>query len=285
MHIFLLLALLSLPLRAFGGTIYFQAHAETGTIAEWKAGGGGDCFTTNPFGGNPNGCPAVQEQAHGGRWAFKHNLPNPAQNTAQKFLRWDYQGSQGIQLGQTMYFSAWYYIGAGFGSSVGTKWTNIMQWKDDISPFNNTLFLGLRYSGGVRQIYMYHWACDVQHAVPCVTFPGITGTGLYTQVTPKPVPFQQWFHLEARYTAARTNGRLTVWQDGVQIFDFRAPNFNTFDSETTGQTSLQFGVGNYVSDSITGQQLLYTDDIYITDYQVFPQQSPPMVPTSLRIVY
>jgi len=269
--VLILPALLALPFCSHAQTVYFYAGGETTTLSEWQAGRGGNCYQMSPE-GTSTLCNPTQAQAHSGSWAFKLDLPNPAANNGVKLIRWDYVGDQGIQLGQTLYFSSWYYIGAGFGMST-PQWTNIMQWKTD-KPMNgefaNTLFLGIRYSGEVHQIYVDHWACHVAQAVPCVTFAGSNGRGgIYTQLSPKPLPFQRWFHLEAGYTAARQNGRLTVWQDGVQIFDISSPSFNTFDSYSTTHRSLQFGIGNYLDPSITGHQLLYADDIRITDYRVF----------------
>lgn len=276
--------------NAYAATIYFQAHGETADLTEWTASGGGYCDQCCSPDQQSTLCSPVTTQHHTGSYAFKLDVADPGSGIqGLKLTRWDYGSnpSLGIQLGETYYFSSWYYLGAGYTFADGGKWHNMMQWKTDGgTSIDNTLFIGIRYASSVRSIILDHWACHVAGAVPCQTFSGYTqySTGQYAQTTPKTVPLNQWFQVETKYFASRTNGRITVWQDGIQIFDLTSSAFNTWDSFSTTHTSLTASATNYMDPTITGQQLMYVDDFYVTDYQVGADTLAPNAPTNLRAI-
>lgn len=267
MSIFLISAMLMLPISAYGQTIYFQADAETGDLTQWIDGRGGVFYT--PY------VSASQEVVHSGKWAYKHDLPDPSSENNAKFMRWDIEKEEA-------YYSTWYYIAEGF---VDTKWKNIIQWKT--TSHDPTFFIGPRKYGTTRELVLSHWACQ-QGYIPCVNFPQY-GNGLYRQQNPIPVPDTTWFHIEVYYKASATNGQIIVWQDGVEIFSLSDPKLNTLHSKSSDNQFVYWGAGNYVAGASTGgRHLLYTDDTMVTDYRVgtgFEKTdiTPPAPPKNVRI--
>jgi hypothetical protein len=101
------------------------------------------------------------------------------------------------------------------------------------------------------------------------------------------VPDKTWFHLEVYYKAAATNGSIIVWQDGVEIFRLSASNLNTLNSGVLGNTSVMWGIGNYVDKQSTGgRHLLYTDEAIVSDTRVGISElklATPPAPTNLTV--
>jgi hypothetical protein len=78
------------------------------------------------------------------------------------------------------------------------------------------------------------------------------------------VPKDRWFHIEVFMKVGHSDGVLTVWLDGVQVWSGTALN-------TLGQPSnnyLVFGVGNY-STAMVGKYI-YIDDVRVTDHRMGP---------------
>ena len=78
------------------------------------------------------------------------------------------------------------------------------------------------------------------------------------------VPVERWFHLEAYYRKdAGDGGRVTVWQDGVQILDLDGVR-------TANSDDLGWSVDNYGAHIDPGDVLLYADDATISASRVGP---------------
>ena len=106
-------------------------------------------------------------------------------------------------------YSAWYYFPRRY--SVGSYW-NVFQWKSRRSSGQNDPFFILNVgnrSDGEMYFYLYNWQ---------------KRQGFSQSV--KNLPIGRWFKVEAEYAcAADGTGRVTFWQDGVQLFD--VPNVQT----------------------------------------------------------
>jgi hypothetical protein len=272
MYILILIALLVFPSTGFSGTVYFRANAETGNVSQW----------TEDWGGRVSGSGTTVSTAvkRSGAWSFRHEITTPkTQYETAKVSRWLINGSKGIN--KAYYFSAWYHIAEGFNDS---KWKNVMQWKPytpggKVDGGVTFMIEPLKY-GSTRELVVYHWACKQGH-VPCVSFSQYAGNpGVYRQKTPIPVPNDKWFHIEAYYKPSAKNGQVIVWQDGKEIFNLSHSNLNTLHSTISNNTSLYWGVGNYISQESTGRHLMYTDDVIVTDYRVSTQLSPNGSPLS-----
>jgi hypothetical protein len=187
------------------------------------------------------------------------------------------------------YFSAWYYIGAGY--ELDGKFRNNFQWKT-----NNAC---ATVKGGVKTVIGFETkdagnpsVLQVEIGInDCNTMMPNAGVTIVDgckarQNNPVPVPRNQWFHLEVYYKAAKTNGRITIWQDGQMIFDLSGANFNTLtkwgqDNPTIRSDNqyLYWGLGSYADQTLTTRQLIYIDDARITDYRVGPGATPTPTPT------
>jgi hypothetical protein len=79
----------------------------------------------------------------------------------------------------------------------------------------------------------------------------------------------QSIRLRVAPSPAAKNGQIIVWQNGKEIFNLSHPNLNTLHSKVDYNTDVYWEVGNYVSKESSGKQLLYIDDVMITDHRVY----------------
>ena len=146
------------------------------------------------------------------------------------------------------YYSCSYFIPSGI-APVG--WWHIAQWKStyDGNTDNSvrTVALGLeKNTAGQLVMYLSQRTSADANA--------IKNSWLSSVV----VPTNQWFTLRTCYKKARTEtGHVTVWQDGVKVFDVQ--NVVTAFADNT----LQWSVNSY-TDKITPSPCT----IYVTDMKI-----------------
>jgi hypothetical protein len=135
-----------------------------------------------------------------------------------RLFRWLEPGldSNGPVVGPGLYYSCWYR----FPRAYTCNWSNIMQWKSQHPGMNSDPFLDLQFtSAGLLSLA----------AEPS----GPHGDG-------PAIPIGQWFHLEAFYLSrGDSTGRVTVWLDGAQAFDWKNWQTRYPDGDT------QWSVNNY----------------------------------------
>jgi hypothetical protein len=135
--------------------------------------------------------------------------------------------------------------------------------------------IGLVNRGGVLQINAQLKSCSVG-AIICRDIPGYTRySGFYwlTGSSPagiKPFPRGQWVHVSVYYKMAKTDGQITVWQDGVRIMDLTGlDTFNgTLGTNTAGDMMIQFG--NYGGNLSVLPDRFYMDDFRVSSYRPEP---------------
>jgi hypothetical protein len=142
-----------------------------------------------------------------------------------------------------LYYQAWYYFPQQYSVA---QWWNVMQWKSqrDNTSTNDPFFVlnvGNRPDGSLY-CYLYDWQTKRSY-----------------HQTVKNIPIGQWLQIQAFYSCAGDGtGRITIWQDGVLLFDI--PNVQTRYSDG----DCQWSVNNY-SDAIKPQPVtIYVDDAAIT---------------------
>jgi hypothetical protein len=83
------------------------------------------------------------------------------------------------------------------------------------------------------------------------------------------IPVGRWVHLEAFYKKSRTDtGRVTIWQDGVQIYDIQ--NVKTaLNSEYNGG-GVSWSVINYTEGLSPSKVTIYADDAVISTRRIGP---------------
>lgn len=188
--------------------IVWSAGMETGNLSEWTAGsthGGsydsGDCI--RPPGG------VSTEQAHSGRYSMKMTIDTSTQESGCRQFR-----HEESLTGNTYYYGAWYYIPQ--DTSISSYW-NVFQFKSETDVLNDPFWvldiLNRSGSGPMNLVLRWKGVVPGPHVGE--------GTALrYYRQTLMDVPVGRWFHVEAylRQSSAYT-GQITVWQDGVQIFN------------------------------------------------------------------
>jgi hypothetical protein len=132
----------------------------------------------------------------------------------------------------------------------------------------------------LQLVYVLKNAAAGLYTAPTIPGYQIASNGYYFMTAQSPAgivafPRQRWVHVALYYKMAPSNGRVTVWQDGVLIMDLTAPTMNTFGGHSIdplgnadGDMTLQFGIyGGAKSD---GVQRLYVDDFKVTDFRPAP---------------
>jgi hypothetical protein len=283
MHIFLFfIALMLLPVASFGQTVLFKADGESGTMKPpWgtvgELMGGGLTPTTSTT------------VAKNGTKSYKFEISSPSSASGNKSMTYIFPNL--ISSGKpSLYYSAWYYIAAGYNDP---EWRNNFQWKT-----NNGL--GSTIKGGPKTRLRFDYIKNVLQVKLGVTdceMISPTGGGSsyqceWQQPYPRPVPRNKWFHIEVFYKAAKTNGQIIVWQDGVEVFNISAAKFDTltrwsvdYPKLRSDNTDLYWNIGHYSGPKTVGRQLIYADYALITDYRVFSNQQTQKLtgPTNLRI--
>jgi hypothetical protein len=183
---------------------------------------------------------AVSEQfAHSGISSLKMTIMTPSTPTSgTRMFRWLESRTY-----SQLYYRAWYYLPEHY--SV-TNWWNIFQWKSRnsatgaVDPFF-TLNVGNR-PDGTMYLYLFNWQTRASY-----------------QQALKNIPIGKWFKVEAFYRCAGdATGRVTFWQDGVQLFD--VPSAKT----RYANGDCEWSVDNYSEAVNPTPTTIYVDDVAIT---------------------
>jgi hypothetical protein len=222
-----------------GGGILWQATFEPGDLSEWLADGNGgiymDSLATPPA--------PTQDQARRGRYGAIATFA-PVAVTSFAYLYREQPSPP------EAYYGAWFFIPASL--QVGS-------------------WLSLHHFG-------YHRSAAAADTIPLFDFnvyPGGGGGELFAhvydpaammnleQTNPLPVPVARWVHFEIFLRKSPdATGRITIWQDGVQILDL--PNMVTAPTDL-----LQWDVGGGSNDIAPSPASVYFDDATISSTRVW----------------
>jgi hypothetical protein len=261
-----------------GTDIIWSTGFETGDFSDWKKqpGTGGQYG-----GGGPSDASVVvsSEQAHSGRYAAKFtnlaDFPTPTIPPASPV-----NGSGLFKEGpfpQEAYYSAWYFIPQYYETISG--W-NILQFNipNDVVVRNDT-------DAPVdldAAVHLDASAADAGSAAPSnlldlslVSLPPGQRMALVlsddrrqylTSALPANVPFVpigQWFQIECYYNNAPTSdGQLTVWLDGVEVYDVHRP--------MSSNLWVYFMPCSLADDLVPTSATLYLDDVAVSWSRVTP---------------
>ena len=198
------------PLELPGkGGLLWDASLETGDVSEWSEGERGGSFVDNDAAYRVG-----REHAHTGEYALEASVRSIGNQLPQAMMLRDFQLNEG-------YYAAYFCV----RENYDTHFWVIMKFMGD-APFganmssNDRFDIDLSMSDDDGQL---HLQLD-EHG----------GDAL---LSPLPVPIDEWFLIEAFYRSTpEADGRLVVWQDGVQVFD-------TGERPTAPSDSVTFGVG------------------------------------------
>jgi hypothetical protein len=231
-------ALLSITVvsAASGGTVLWSADSETGNLSQWFY---PSTSPTGSYGGGEynsgNGdSVASRDFAHSGVWSTKLTISASGAQSGTRLFRW-----MEPRANSALHYRTWYYFPKAYRAP---NWWSVMQWKSK-TPTRNDPFFMLDIStasDGSMRFYLYDWQRRVS----------------YKQAA-KTIPVGQWFKVEAFYRcSADGTGRVTIWQDGIQLFDVPA-------STRYSDGDCEWAVINY-SDSVSpAPTSIYIDDVAI----------------------
>jgi hypothetical protein len=212
-------------------TIIWSADHERGDLSAWTAGGAAD-------GGGRYGAgqaEASRDYARSGSYAAKLTIDtiDGGDHTARLFRRTASGGA---------YYSAWFFFPQLHTPEV---WWSIFLFRAHRDPNDIDTYVNL-------------WDLDVERLDG-----GSLTLSFYNHVTKQftrspaapPIPIGQWMHLEAFFHhVAPDQTRITVWQDGVQVFDLtglgQPPATNFYWSIGNGSDGLNPRVSTiYIDDA------------------------------------
>ena len=218
---------------ADGGTgILWQATFEPGDLSEWLGDGHGGIYM-DALAGAP--APS-QDTAHRGSFSGIATF-SPTVVTSFSYLFREQPSPP------EAYYGAWFYIPAAL--QVGT-------------------WLSLHHFGYHRSA-----GADITPLWDFNVYPGPDGKLIarlyesavvanFDQTNPIPVPVGQWVHFEIFFRKATdTTGRITIWQDGVQILDHA-------NVATAPTDLLQWDAGGGSNDVAPAPAAVYFDDAAIS---------------------
>jgi hypothetical protein len=178
--------------------------------------------------------------AHSGHYAAELTIDTAnGHSQAVRLFRWGENPTEG-------YYSVWYMFPETFYVPV---WWNVFQFKSKATFPKDTLWIlnvGNR-ANGAMYFYLFDWQLRRS----------------YVQNT-KDIPIGQWVQIEAYYRASTNDkGRITIWQDGVLLFDL-----DGVQTATSGE--VQWSVDNFTDSISPSPATIYVDDASISRARTHP---------------
>lgn len=221
------------PAAAAGDVLATVDH-ETGDLSQWSSEYCGGIYNTGS--GVASASRAV---AHSGNYSARLSISGAdgsTGNQAVRMFRWCE-----AQKYTEAYYSVWYYFPQRY---TPRDWWNVFQFKSKTPSRNDPFFIlnvGNR-SNGAMHFYLFDW---VQR-------------NSYSQSVAD-IPVGRWFHVEAYYRSSATkDGQITLWQDGVKLFDVNGVQTRYSDGDT------EWSVNNYTDGISPADVTIYADDAVIS---------------------
>lgn len=260
----------------YSSPIIWEATHETGTADEWRLNENTDPAQDSNYCARPlNG--VTDEVAHSGKYSLKMTIDTTVDHAGCRTFRYPEAAT-----GKTYYYSAWFYLPEQYvvygkdpnGIKV-SGWTNLMQFKarsyDQTGGSDVFWSVGISNREDGTMYLLTKWDKNQ----------GVKGPNvLYSLLPPSDRQFhqdkvniypQKWFHLEARIqqsTFHNYDGRVTVWQDGTQIFDMDHVITRQPFSDHNKPSKQSWSVNAY-GGVVDGLKEDYSKSLYPRDYTVY----------------
>lgn len=211
------------------GRLLWSADTETGDVSQWAR----DQVGESVFNSGTGSVVASTDVAHSGRYSLKMSIAGADGETqAARILRWHDTPAEG-------YYSVWFDFPQVYRPA---QWWNVLQFKS-VGSENVPVWIlnvGNRDDG---LMYFYLWDA-------------LTRTS-YSPLRRLNIPTQRWMQVKV-YLRRSTgqSGRITVWQDGVLLFDVD-------QVQTAVGNNTHFGIGNYTDQITPPNAVIYADDAEI----------------------
>lgn len=243
--------------------VWWTDH-ESGDTSDWTAGGPsmGRIWSTGP----PNQLWVSTDQARSGRYSLRASIVTNGFSSGGPPMLPSTDGVLAIReagLPSPAYYSAWYYLPQAAFPGISTFWL-IFKLRSRTSPTDPILDLwdidlSSLASGGPGG----DLALDLYRHVP--------SSGVARQprmANPPAIPIGRWFQIEVFFHAAPdTSGALTVWQDGVPVFDLE-------DEPTAPSSYVEWSVGSVSTGLAPPVATLYIDDAAVSLRRLGPSFPP-----------
>jgi hypothetical protein len=207
----------------------WSADHETGDLSQWYENQSGAVFNTG------TGQVSITEAVtHKGRYALDLTIhAGDGEAHAARIFRW-YEDPK------EAYYSAWFYFPQHFEPEL---WWNVFQFKSRTDTRNDPMWMlnvGNR-SSGQMYLYLVYWPTNDSYSQHVLN-----------------LPMKRWVHIEVFYRRATAKtGRITVWQDGIMLFDFN-------NVQTAIADNVQWSVSNYTDSISPNDVTIYVDDAAIS---------------------
>ncbi len=218
------------------GTIW-SADTETGNLNQWTEGQYGEAV----FNTGTGSVSVSKDVAHSGTSSLKMSITNASNTTqAARIFRWN--DPDGNSLPASAYYSVWYYFPQNYTTD---QWWNVLQFKSKASNGSVdpmwVVNVGNRSNGNM---YFYLW--DAMH------------NKSYSAASQVDLPVGRWVHIETYFVRSTgSNGQITIWQDGVKLFDLQGLQTTTSDNQ-------QWSLANYTDNISPANTVIYADDAVIS---------------------
>lgn len=220
--------------------VLWTADMETGDTSQWyvpSQGPYGD-YGGGEYNSGVAGSAPSQDYAHTGVWSLKMTITTPSSpSSGTRMFRWLESRNY-----PALYYSAWYYFPQSY--SVDNYW-NVFQWKSRRSPDQNDPFYILNVGNrddGSMYFYVYDWQRRISYSQSSMN-----------------IPVGQWFRVQALYQCSGDgSGRVTFWQDGVQLLDLPGVQTRYPDGDC------EWSLNNYSDGLRPSTSTIYIDDAKIT---------------------
>ena len=274
----------------FIGNTFFLADAESGIVKPPWTG-------PNPFANGSNSsvpvCSTVQKKNGTRSYKFEVGAHTAAAASSTVMVENPQTSMGGSGNGfRSGFYSFWCYVDIGFNN---TAWNFILGWMTGSgpSPIN---YIGIEnwgnnganrrtvaQGGSLQMIFLMKNSGPTTYTAPTIAgYDNTNGAEWYRMTSTSPAgivtfPRQQWVHICVGYTmAAFPDGAVTIWQDGVMIFDLAgfdtlrghaAAGPDPIYTNSAGDMTLQhFIYGSAEAET----RRIYTDDFKVTDFRVTP---------------
>jgi len=215
------------------GEVVWDAYLETGDTSEWSEADQGGAYIANEARVRVSG-----DHVRTGDYALEAAVISVGQNLPQAMLLRDLDHAEG-------YYSAYYCL----RESYDTSYWVIMKFRGD-GPF-----LGNTETADRFDIDLSTSDVDGQLHLQ------LDEHGGQSELSPIPVPINQWFRIDAFYKSTpEADGRLIVWQDDVQVFD-------TGERPTAPSSFVSFGVGVAAWRVSPVPASIWIDDVSVYDVE------------------
>jgi hypothetical protein len=225
--------------------ILWWSDHETGDFSDWLQ--GGDGFVWSAEGGHIEVAAGI---ARSGTHAIRAGVVSPTAGMQSAGIAMRTGGTPA-----RAYYSAWYYVPA---AATDTTYWLFFKFRSRRTATDSTTIVDvwdldfLPAGGGTMRLSLYHHGS------------GAIAAGVIAPIAPAEIPIGRWFQIETLLSAAADEtGQLTVWQDGMKVYDIAG-------KATMPSAYVEWSVGGITEMIDPGGATLYVDDAAISTERLGP---------------